>query len=226
MSIGTTTAKTYKAVLKEFKASVKARVDQALIDSGYVDEEGEVDKSALHEAVYEAIMSRPLKNKKGKSDPAQSMTKGELYEETITDGPSADPADWDEDGIDEEAIKDLSRLVWDLTQTKPRGGKIQRRLDAEGSSMVLCRGPVFRGSDIVRDGVYVTDDKATILEDALNAPLVLLEKAAEAAREYVEMIEDRHDELTPEVRAQIADTLGRVHAALPTGNGKVSGDAS
>jgi hypothetical protein len=221
----TTATKTYKDLLAEFKLKVELRVEKALIDSGHVDADGDVDRTSLQNAVYDAVTSRPLKTKKGKSDPNQSMTKGELYDETIPAGPSSDPALWDADGIDEAAHKALTRLVWDLVQTKPRGGHVQRRLDAEGSTLVLCRASVFRGSDIVRDGVFVTDDKASILEDALNGPLVLLEKAAAAAREYVDMIEDRHPELSPNVKAQIAQTLGRVQAALPAGsNGKVTTD--
>ncbi len=220
----TSSSKTYREVVAEFQAQVDARVDQALIDSGHVDEEGEYDRSSLQDAVYEAIMSRPLKSKKGKSDSSQSMTKGELYLETVPAGPSPDPSDWDAEGVEEAAHRALTRLVWDLTQTRPGSGHIQRRLDAEGSSLVLIRGPVFRGSDIVRTGVYVTDDRATILEDALNAPLEAIEKAAATAREYIDMIEDRHPELASSVRSQIAQTLGRVHAALPAGDSLPAGD--
>jgi hypothetical protein len=219
MSITNTT---YRDVIAQFNKKVDQRVDKALIDSGHVDADGNVDKKSLREAVYAAVTSRPLKSKKGKSDPAQSMTKGELYEETIHAGPSANPADWDADGIDEKAYKALTRLVWDLVQTKPSGGHVQRRLDAEGSTLVLCRASVFRGSDIVREGVFVTDDSATIIEDALDGPLIVLEKAAAAARDYVDMIEDRHPELSSNVKAHIEQSIGRVQAALPTSstNGK------
>jgi hypothetical protein len=204
----------YQSVLADYNSQVQAGITKAYIEQGYVDTDGKVDPDLLADAAYEVVTSRTVVSKDDKNDPLKSITRGELFVELFPTAPGADGTHPDDlDPVDHAVYKKLDRDCWGLTQDAP-SGKIQRRLDDEGSSLVLCRSSMMRGPNRL-EGVFVTDEAQFILGDNLKKELDALQKKAETVQRRVEMLSDRHPELEDQIQGQLAATVGRVQAALP-----------
>jgi hypothetical protein len=207
----------YESVLTDFNEKVAAGIKQAYIAEGYVDVDGNIDAEALADAAYDVITSRIVTTKDDKNDPNKSITRGELFVELFPNAPGADGTDpADLDPVERAVHKKLDRDCWGLTQDAP-SGKIQRRLEDEASSLVLCRSSMMRGVNRAEHGVFVTDEAKFILGDNLKKELTALQKKAETVQRRVEMLTDRHPELEDQIQGELSATIGRVQAALPTG---------
>lgn len=206
----------YQSVLADFNKQVAAGIKQAYISEGYVDTDGNVDEDRLADAAYELVTSRHVVSKDDKNDPGKSITRDELFVSLFPSAPGADGTDPEDlDPVELAIYKKLNRDSWSLTQDAP-SGKIQRRLEDEGSSLVLCRSSMMRGANRLT-GVFVTDEAQFILGDNLKKELDALQKKAETVQRRVDMLTDRHPELESQIQGQLAATVGRVQAALPTG---------
>jgi len=204
----------YGSVLREFQRQVEAKLKHCYAIEGYVHSDGSINEEALFDAAYEVITAKEVTTKDDKNSPAKSTTRDELFAVLFPNGPGADgtdPVDLGE--VDAAVYKKLNRDCWSLTQDGPNG-KIQRRLDDEGSSLVLCRSSMMRGVNR-QTGVFVTDTAQFILGDNLKKELDALQKKAENVQRRVEMLTDRHPELEATIQGQLASTIGRVQAALP-----------
>lgn len=207
----------YQSVLADYKSQVEAGIKQAYIAEGYVDIDGNVDPELLADAAYDVVTRRKVDSKDDKNDPNKSITRGELFVELFPSAPGADGTDSDDlDPVERAVHKKLDRDCWGLTQDAP-SGKIQRRLDDEGSSLVLCRSSMMRGPNRAEHGVFVTDEAKFIIGDNLKKELTALQKKAETVQRRVEMLTDRHPELEGQIQGELSATIGRVQAALPTG---------
>jgi len=205
----------YQSVLDDYHNQVESGIKQAYIAEGYIGDDGNVDEDKLFDAAYDVIISREVVKKDDKNDPTKSITRGELFAELFPNAPGADGTDPDDlDAVQSAVYKKLSRDCWSLTQDAPTG-KIQRRLDDEGSSLVLCRSSMMRGVNRLT-GVFVTDVEQFIVGDNLKKELDALQKKAENVQRRVEMLTDRHPELESTIQGQLSATIGRVQAALPS----------
>src|SRR4051794_16575103 len=208
----------YGSVLREFERQVEAKIKQYYLAEGDVQSDGNLDDEALFDAAYDFVVAKVVETKDDKNDPEKSATRDELFAALFPNAPGADgsdPADLDE--IDKAVHKKLNRDCWSLTQDAPTG-KIQRRLEDEGSSLVLCRSSMMRGVNR-QNGVFVTDTAQFILGDNLKKELDALQKKAENVQRRVEMLTDRHPEIDATIQGQLAATIGRVQATLPAGTG-------
>lgn len=204
----------YDTVLQDFQRQVEGKTKQCYMAEGYVHSDGSIDEEALFDAAYDLITTKQVVTKDDKNDPDKGTTRDELFVALFPNAPGADGSDPDDlDVVDKAVYKKLSRDCWSLTQEAPNG-KIQRRLDHEGSSLVLCRSSMMRGVNR-QTGVFVTDTAQFILGDNLKKELDALQKKAEGVQRRVEMLTDRHPELEETIQGQLAATVGRVQAALP-----------
>jgi len=204
----------FGSVLREFQRQVESKIRDCYLAEGYVLSDGSVDDEALFDAAYELVTSKVVTTKDDKNDPAKSVTRDELYVALFPHAPGADgsdPADLDE--VDASVYKKLNRDCWSLTQDAVTG-KIQRRLEDEGSTLVLCRSSMMRGVNR-QQGVFVTDTGQFILGDNLKKELDALQKKAENVQRRVEMLTGRHPELEEAIQGQLTAVIGRVQAALP-----------
>lgn len=206
----------YQRVLDDYNEQVASGIKHAYVAEGYIDADGDISEDLFADAAYDVITSRRVVTKDDKNDPNKSITRDELFVALFPSAPGADGTDPDGLGAVELAVyKKLNRDCWGLTQDAPNG-KIQRRLDDEGSSLVLCRSSMMRGANRLT-GVFVTDEAQFILGDNLKKELEALQKKAENVQRRVEMLTDRHPELEDQIQGQLAATVGRVQAALPAG---------
>lgn len=192
--------------------AIAEAVDAAYRAHGYVDAAGEISPAAMHEVAYQAVATKVASGRDFHMDTAQSITRGELYAAVWPQGPAAGAQDL---GFVEEGVRSkLDRDVWSLTGPSPNG-KIQQRLDQEGSTLVLCRSKLTRGYDIIDAGCFVTDVPELMLAHNLKGTLDDVVKKAATAQKRIEMLLDRHPEIAAAVRTELEATLGKVRAALP-----------
>lgn len=189
---------------------IESRVDQVWADAGYLNEEGQHDTQAMHDAAYDAVRTRIVTSKADKAEKA--ITKGELYAAVFPQGPGADGRGDPVDEYDKKVAERLERDVWSLTQAK-HSGTIQKRLGEENSSLILCQATIRRKLDKA-PAVYLTDNPRLIMEDSVDKEVKALEKKAENLRRQLEMVLHRHPELSNEVLARVGQAMGRTKAEL------------
>jgi chaperonin cofactor prefoldin len=202
--------------LETLELMIEDALEAAWQAHGYVHPDGSRNEAAMHQAAYEAVVQKVATDKKNyHKDPTQSITRGELYKAVWAHGPEAGkPLNRVEQAVHDK----LNRDVWSLTAPSPNG-KLQQRLEEEGSTLVLCRSALTRGLDKVKDGLFVTDVGDLMVTHNLKKELDALARKAESVRKRVDMLESRHPELESAINGQLSSTLGRVRAALPAGDG-------
>jgi hypothetical protein len=170
----------------------------------------------MHKAAYVAVLPKVAVDKKRyHKDPDQSMTRGELYKAVWPKGPEYGVGN----RIERAVHAKLDRDVWSLTGPSPNGN-IQQKLEEDGSTLVLCRSALVRGLDPVEQGLFLTEDADLMIDRNLKAELDALLSRANSVQRRREMLEARNEGITGAIDKQLTQTLGRVRAALPTGNGE------
>lgn len=204
----------YSAIMRDYERQVTSRLRQCYLAEGYIHSDGSPDDEALFDAAFALITEKVVETKDDKNDPGKSTTRDELYAALFPTAPGADGTNPDDlDDVEMAVFKKLNRDCWSLTQDGPTG-KIQRRLDDQGSSLILCRSSMMRGVNR-HVGAFVTNTAQFILNDNLKPELDALQKKAENVQRRVEMIAERHPELEATIQGQLESTVGRVRAALP-----------
>jgi len=201
----------YEQVLAQFAEDVEAGIEGAYRTAGYVDDAGEPSDLAMKEAAFAIAMDRcVVKSKVERSKKA--LTNGEFYSLVFPDGPGVGEEAPHLDPVSEKVWKKLSTTVWGLTQTR-RSGFLQRRLEAEESSLVVCRCMVLRYADATQ-AVYATDNESLIMEDAVDKEIQSLVRRASSLRKDLSMIIERHPKLQTPIAKQLGVELGRIDAEL------------
>lgn len=189
---------------------IEARVHDAWEREGYVTSEGERDPKAMQDAAYRAVCKRIATSKTDKAE--RAITRGELFAAVFPNAPGADGKGDQLDEYDQAVFAQLERDVWSLMQPKPSGA-IQKRLDEEGSSLVLLQATIRRKLDKAQ-AVYLTDNAALIMEDSVDKEIKAFERKAENLRRHIDMIVGRHPELASRIRAEVGQGLSRAKAEL------------
>jgi hypothetical protein len=201
----------YEREQAAFNEAVDEAVDAQYMAHGYVDPDGEINAALMHDAAYQVVITKVAVGRDFHMDPAQSITRGELYAAVWPNGPAIDA---DLDAIQAEVRKQLDRDAWSLTGPSANG-HIQRRLEHEGATLVLCRSALTRGLDPVKDGCFVTDSVDLMLAHSLKEALDKVVKQAESAQKRMGLLTGRHPEIAAAARAELEATLGKIRAALP-----------
>lgn len=194
----------------EVKAEIDARIEQAWVDQGYVLSDGTLDPEAMQDAAYAAVRHQIATSKADKADKA--ITKGELYAAVFPKGPGADGKGDQLDEYDSAVMSALERDVWSLTQPKSSGA-MQRRLEEEGSTLILLRATIRRKLDKAV-AVYLTDNATLIMEDSVDQEIKAFERKAENLRKELNMIMKRHPELASKIRSEVSQGMTRAKAEL------------
>ncbi len=213
----------YTQLFSQFEDEVSARIADAYQAESYVDSDGEPSELARNEAVYKVIVDSGVvasKNEKGR----KALTRGELYTRVFQHGPGAQGGVDDLEPVERAAFDRLVSDVWGLTQTA-RTGWIQRRLEADDSSLVLCRAKIHRPADKLL-AVYLTDNESLIMEDAVDKEIKSLVRRASSVRKDLNMILDRHPKLRGNISSQLALEMRKVDAELTLDPPKVSTNGS
>lgn len=206
----------YEQVLAQFAKDVEAGIEDAYRKAGYVDAVDEPSDLAMREAAFAIAMERcVVKSKSERSKKA--LTNGEFYSLVFPSGPGAGQEAPDLDPVEEKVLKKLSTAVWGLTQTQ-RSGFLQRRLEAEESTLVICRCNVYRKAE-PSQAVYATDNEALIMEDAVDREIRSLVRRASSLRKDLSMIVERHPKLQAPIAKQLGVELDRIDAELAFGSG-------
>lgn len=204
----------YREMLSQLEDDVAEAIDEAYIREGYVDEDGEASEDAMREAAYKVFIDHAVvTSKAGRSK--QALTQGEFYSAVFPSGPGAGVRSPDLDEVQERALKKLSTTVWGLTQSK-RSGHIQRLLEANETTLLLCRCTVYRHAE-ARLAVYATDNERLIMEDAVDKEIQGLVRRASSLRRDLSMIVERHPKLESAIGKQLGVELARVRAELTIG---------
>ncbi|MCW2979604.1 MAG: hypothetical protein JWO14_1331 [Solirubrobacterales bacterium] len=204
----------YAQLLAQFEQDVETAIEDAYRQESYVDEDGEPSESAMKAAAFERSMdhfvvkSKPERSKK-------ALTNGELYSLVFPNGPGAQEAAPTLDPVAERVLKKLSSTVWGLTQTS-RSGFLQKQLEIEESTLVVCRCRVYRNAD-PSQAVYATDNESLIMEDAVDKEIQSLVRRASSLRRDLSMIIERHPKLQNQVADQLGIELGRIDRELSLG---------
>lgn len=201
----------YQSVLSQFEDDVEAALDEAYRREGYVDEDDKPSDIPMKKVTFDIVMDRCIVKSKAERS-RKALTRGELYQLVFPSGPSDDAV---LDPVQIRVLEKLLTTVWGLTQTT-RSGYIQRQLDIDGSTLVLCRCKVYRNSDPAQ-AIYATDNESLILEDAVDKEIQSLVRRASALRKNLNMIIDRHPKLQQAVAAQLGVELRKVDAELAVG---------
>ena len=194
----------------DVKAEIQARIDQAWVEQGYVLADGSLDPEAMQDAVFAAVRHRVATSKADKADKA--ITKGELYAAVFPKAPGADGKGDQLDEFDTAVFAALERDVWSLTQQKSSGA-MQRRLEEEGSTLILLRATIRRKLDKA-DAVYLTDNTTLIMEDSVDKEIKAFERKAENLRKELNMIMKRHPELATKIKSEVLGGMNRAKAEL------------
>ena len=209
--------------------AVDKLVHEACASKGFVytDRSGQelIDDEAIKAAVYDVMTQDHV------VDEPRDMTKGaitqhELYGAIFPGGPGANrqPAS-DEEGL---ARDYLSRKVWGWTNTGV-SGYVNKRVEAEGMSLIMCEAPVartYRSDETGRkkptteSGRFLTDHPDLISAHSTLPRSAKLIKAAEAVAKHASMAVRRHPELTSTVATQIRGALKQSQAALASSTTK------
>ncbi len=204
----------YEQVLAQFAEDVEAGIEEAYRKAGYVDDDDEPSDHAMREAAFAIAMDRcVVKSKVERSKKA--LTNGEFYSLVFPDGPAAGEEAPHLDPVAEKVFKKLSTAVWGLTQTR-RSGFLQRRLEGEESTLVVCRCTVFRNADQTQ-AVYATDNESLIMEDAVDKEIQSLMRRASSLRKDLSMIIERHPKLQSPIAKQLGVELKRIDSELALG---------
>lgn len=202
----------YSEVFEQFEKAKAERTATVLREADYVDEDGNPSEPIMKERVYQQMLDSCVVNSKAERS-RKALTKGQLYTRAFPNGPGADEAGVDDlDEVDRAVFERLSSDVWGLTQTG-RTGSIQRRLESDESTLVLCRTKVHRPTDKLL-AVYLTDNEALIMEDAVDKEIKSWVSRASRLRKDLDMILSRHPGLRGQISSQLAVEMRKIDAEL------------
>lgn len=210
----------YAQMLSQFEEDVAAGIEDAYREEGYVDDDGEPSEQAMKEAAFDIAKDRSVVKSKAERS-KKALTNGELYSLVFPSGPGAGQDSPDLDPVSEKVLKKLSSIVWGLTQTR-RSGFLQRQLEVEESTLIVCRCRVYRNAD-PSQAVYMTDNESLIMEDAVDKEIQSLVRRAGSLRRDLSMILERHPKLQGAVAEQLGMEIGRIDAELTLGSGSKNG---
>jgi hypothetical protein len=198
----------------QFAAAVETQFLDIAANSDVLTDEDKLDKKRLAQKVYEVLRTKHVVDispgKDDRRDRKKSSSKEELAAAMFPDIPSASLADTD---LVKSKVRDKClSAVWNVTQTGERG-QVQKLL--RGDSLILIRGPVFRDSLTVSDGIYVSTHEEVVMREFLAPRLERFRKMAESIEEDFEMAIERAPELAGPMRAAIADAVVSASARLP-----------
>lgn len=201
----------YGQVFSQFDQEVDAAIEDVYRQEGYVDESDEPSESAMKEAAFKVAMKKFVVGSKRERS-KKALTNGQFYSLVFPSGPGAGAAMPTLDRVSEEVLKKLSATVWGLTQTR-RSGYLQRRLEIEESTLVVCRCQVLRYAEKTQ-GVYATDNETLIMEDAVDKDIQSLFRRASSLRRDLSMIVERHPKLQAKVTQKLGIELKRIDQEL------------
>lgn len=204
----------YETMLAQFAEDVETGIEDAYRQAGYVDDDGEPSDLVMKEAAYGIVMDRCIAKSKAERS-KKALTNGEFYSLVFPNGPGAGEEAPHLDPVSEKVLKKLSSTVWGLTQTR-RSGFLQRRLEADDSTLVICRCNVYRNADPAQ-AVYATDNESLIMEDAVDKEIQSLVRRASSLRKDLSMIIERHPKLQGPIAKQLGVELGRIDSELALG---------
>jgi hypothetical protein len=215
--IGVIMSHDYGQVFSQFEEEVEAAIDDLYLREGYADDDGEPSESAMKEAAFDVAMQNfVVASKRERSKNA--LTNGQLYSLVFPSAPGAGEATPTLDPVSEQVLKKLSSKLWGLTQTR-RSGYLQRRLETEESTLVVCRCQVLRYAESTQ-AVYATDNETLIMEDAVDKEIQSLFRRASSLRRDLSMVLERHPQLHGKVVQQLGTELRRINQELTLGGGE------
>ncbi|HEX6456383.1 MAG TPA: hypothetical protein VF009_07680 [Solirubrobacterales bacterium] len=203
----------YGQVFSQFERDVEAAIEDLYRQEGYVDD-GEPSEMVMKEAAFKAAMKTFIVSTKRERS-KKALTEGEFYSLVFPSGPGAGKAAPTLDRVDAEVLRKLAGKVWGLTQTK-RGGNLQRRLEVEESTLVVCRCKVLRYAEF-KQAVYATDNETLIMEDVVDKEIQSLYRRASSLRRDLSMVIERHPKLQGKVAEQLGIELKRIDRELTIG---------
>jgi hypothetical protein len=214
--IGGNMPQDYEKILAQFQEEVDAGIEAAYRQEGYVDDSGDTSDLAMKEAAFAIAMERCVVKSKAERS-KKALTNGEFYSLVFPSGPGAGEDAPNLDPVGEKVLKKLSSTVWGLTQTR-RSGFLQRQLESDDSTLVICRCNVYRNAD-PSQAVYATDNESLIMEDAVDKEIQSLVRRASSLRKDLSMIIERHPKLQGPIAKQLGVELGRIDSELALGSG-------
>jgi hypothetical protein len=220
MSTATAPAQTADEIAANKKAADEAfheAVAKRFLDIATASEvvaDGQLDKGLLAKRCYGELKNRHVVSiateDDDRRDPAKSSSKEELAETIFVSMPSASAAEKNE--VEKAVREKCLAAVWDVTQTAERG-QVQRLLRAD--NLILVRGVVFRGSNTIKSGLYVSTVDEVIVRELLTPQLERLRRLAERIEGDYEMITDRVPELATPMKAAIEAAVEKATVTLP-----------
>jgi|GEM_PF-6606876 len=208
----------YGQVFSQFDQEVEVAIEDVYRREGYVDESDEPSELAMKEKAFRVAMKTFVVGSKQERS-KKALTNGQFYSLIFPSGPGAGEATPTLDRVSEEVLKKLSSTVWGLTQTR-RSGYLQRRLETEESTLVVCRCQVLRYAERTQ-AVYATDNETLIMEDAVDKEIQSLFRRASSLRRDLSMVVERHPKLQGKVTKKLGIELQRIEHELTmeAGNG-------
>ena len=199
---------------EQFSRAVEAQFLDIAGEADVLTDEGTLDKKRLATKVYEVLKKKHVVDiepgKDDRRDPNKSSSKEELAAAIFSAMPSGSAADTN---LVEAKVRDRCLgAVWNVTQTGERG-QVQKLLRAD--NLILIRGPVFRDSLTVSDGIYVSTHEEVVIREFLAPRLEKLRKLTEAIEGDYEMATERVPQLAGPMRAAIEDAVVSASARLP-----------
>ena len=207
----------YEQVLSEFRGEVEVGIAEAYRQADYLDGDGEPSEALMKEAAFRVAMDHCVVTSKAERS-RKALTNGEFYSLVFPSGPGAGEKSPELDPVAEDILKKLSGAVWGLTQTQ-RSGFLQRRLESEETTLVVCRCKVYRNAEATQ-AVYATDNETLILEDAVDKEIQALVRRASSLRRDLNMVIERHPKLQGEITTRLGIELGRIDSELALGHGE------
>src|SRR5262245_13563507 len=174
--------------------------------------EKEIDDEALMEAVFREMVNNHVVDQP-KQMAKTAVTQFELYGVVLPKGP----------GVSRQPATEEERLARDLLQRKLWGytntgitGYVNRRVEAEGFTYVLCEAQVARTyrseetnrkKPVTEPGRFLTDNDELIEAYSTLPRAEKLVKAAEAVAKHMIMATRRHPGLAAAVARQIRSAV-------------------
>ncbi len=215
------------AAVEEFDKAVHERFMEAADAAGLL-HDGTLDDELLTERIFQELRTKHVvsidPDSDDRRDSATSSTKDELTAAIFTAGPTV--LDAEKNAIEAGAFAKCQSAVWNPTQTGKRG-RVQKLLEPD--RLVLVRGKVFRDTNLIKEGIYVSTHQEIILREFWGPRLDKVTKLAASLLDDFEMVRDRVPGLEDPMRAAIEAAFVEATAKLPIptlGSGAANGRKS
>lgn len=203
-----------QSAIEDFNEAVDRRFMEAVEAADLLDDDGYLDEEELLERVVEELRSKHVvhvdPDNDDRRDSTTSSTKDELTAAIFTGGPNV--VDAEKNAVEAAAYAKCQSAVWNLTQTGKRG-KVQKLLAAD--SLVLVRGKVFRDTNLIKDGIYVSTHEEVVMREFWGPRLDKVRKLAAALEDDYEMLKERVPALDGPMREAIEAAFVEATAKLP-----------